>query len=183
MVPQFVKITMIATALLAGASSSAFADCEADLNQLEAAMKAPGVKPDQLKAFENAGAKASSALRKDDDATCHQIISDALTAAGGKLDAAASTGAGLGDLSAFKTITDDTLALVKKADMAGAKTRIKDLETAWDQAQDTLRAKDPAAWDNLDQAIDAALTSVRAGAPDAKASADALTALDAAFSK
>jgi hypothetical protein len=82
MFPHLVKISMIGTALLAGASTLAFADCEADMKQLETAMKAPTLKPDQLKALQDAGTKAGSALRKDDDKTCHQVIADALTAAG-----------------------------------------------------------------------------------------------------
>jgi len=183
MVSHILKLTMIGTALLFGASTLAYADCEADLNLLETAMKAPTLKPDQLKALQDAGTKASSALRKDDDATCHQIISDALTATGGKLAQAASTGAGLGDLAPFKTITDDTLVLVKKGDMPGAAKRITDLETAWDKSHPDLQAKDPAAWDKLDHAIDTALTTTRAAKPDVKASADALTALDAALTK
>jgi len=183
MISHFLKLTVVGTTLLCGASTFASADCEADLNQLETAMKAPGLKADQLKAMQDVGTKASTALRKDDDATCHQLITDVLAGAGGKLDAAMSTGAGLGDLSPFKTIVDDTMAFVKKGDMPAASKRITDLETAWDKAHPDLQKKDPAAWDKLDHAIDTALTALRASKPDPKASTDALTALDVDLTK
>jgi len=183
MISHMLKIYMFSTAILAGGATMAYADCEADLNQIEAAMKAPGVKPDQLLTLQDVGAKASSALRKDDDATCHKLISDALTSTGGKMKAAASTGAGLGDLSTLHTITDDTLKLVQKGDVPGAQKRIADLESAWDKGRQSLQAKDPAAWEKIDHAVDAALTLVRASKADAKASADALTTLNTFLSK
>ncbi|MCU1600953.1 MAG: hypothetical protein JWO22_1662 [Frankiales bacterium] len=65
----------------------------------------------------------------------------------------------------FRTIVQDTLAKVTTGDQAGAKTRIKDLETAWDDGQATLQPKDCSAWTFLDGQIDDALTSVRAATP------------------
>lgn len=49
-------------------------------------------------------------------------------------------------VASFRTITDDTLALVQQGDQAGAKHRVTDLETAWDDAQDALGAADCQAW-------------------------------------
>ena len=167
---------------LVGTTSFAFADCEADLVDLEAAMAKPGVSPSALAAMQAAGEKASDAMRKDDDATCHSLVTDALKDGGAAPAASGATtppvaAGALGDLSAFKAITNELLALVKKGDLAGAKNHIKDLETSWDQARPKLHAMNVAAWDKMDGAIDVALKALRASNPDAKASGDALAAL------
>jgi hypothetical protein len=99
-------------------------------------------------------------------------------ATAGKTAVSASTAAGsLGDLSSFQTITVDTARLVDAGDLKAAKARITDLETAWDQAEETLQPKSPADWTSVDKSIDRALSQLRSGKPDPTACAEALKTL------
>jgi uncharacterized membrane-anchored protein len=89
----------------------------------------------------------------------------------------ASAPSPLGDLSAFRTIAEDALKLVNSGDLAGAKTRVADIEKAWDSAQATLKAVNPDKWTLLDTDIDHVLTSLRASQPDAKTCSTSLQSM------
>ncbi|WP_405498577.1 hypothetical protein [Nocardia sp. NBC_00511] len=82
-----------------------------------------------------------------------------------------------GEIATFRTITQDTLTKVQAGQQLEAKTRMKDLETAWDRDQDALQAIDRSAWTVIDSRIDAALKAVRAKTPDPIIESQCLTAL------
>jgi len=81
------------------------------------------------------------------------------------------------EVTKFRTITEDTLTKLQAGDQAGATTRIKDLETAWDDDQSSLQPMDPTAWTVLDNQIDDVLNALRADKPDRTAETQSLNAL------
>ena len=89
----------------------------------------------------------------------------------------------LGNLSNFAAITADVKAKVDKNNLADAKTRVKDLEVAWDDAEAGLKPRDSAKWHQLDDEIDAVLTSLRASHPTQSDCTATLTALGTTLDK
>ncbi len=83
----------------------------------------------------------------------------------------------LGDLSAFRTITTDTLDLLTAGKQQDATNRIGDLETAWDVNQAKLQARDKTTWTLIDGKIDKVLRSLRAAKPDTATETTALNDL------
>lgn len=91
--------------------------------------------------------------------------------------ASVSSTSPLGDLSVFRRIAEDTLDLVRAGKMAAAKSRVGDLETAWDNAQAKLKPMNPQIWSYVDKAIDDVLRDLRASRQDPAACSTSLGVL------
>jgi hypothetical protein len=87
----------------------------------------------------------------------------------------------LGDLSSLSAIVADVTVIAATGDFVKAETRITDFETAWDDAEATMRPLNPDAWGVVDEAADHALKSLRKGTPDATKISAALISLTAAL--
>jgi hypothetical protein len=99
------------------------------------------------------------------------------TAVGGAAAAPAAAQSPLGDMSQFIVITQDTLDKLTAGKQADATTRITDLESAWDNAQATLKRRNPDAWTAVDDKIDPVLRELRSTSPNPATETAALRAL------
>lgn len=86
-----------------------------------------------------------------------------------------------GDLSMFRTITQDTLDKLNTGDQSGATERIGDLEYEWDNAQSHLKPMNRTKWNELDGKIDTVLRELRSTRPNTASEKSALEALLAAL--
>ena len=112
--------------------------------------------------------------------TGYQIQHSALQADTGSTQSAGtvtSSASPLGDLSVFKTITQDTLYKLNAGDQSGATTRIGDLEYEWDNAQSRLKTKNQPEWTRIDGKIDTVLRELRAVSPNPATEKTALQSL------
>ncbi len=83
----------------------------------------------------------------------------------------------LGDMTAFVTITSDTLDLLNTGQQSQATARITDLESTWDNGAATLKRRDDTAWHAVDDKIDTVLRELRSTNPNPTTEAAALQAL------
>lgn len=104
-------------------------------------------------------------------------ISDTSNVTGTSTSMKSGTSSSLGDLSIFKTITEDTLSKLNGGDQSGATTRISDLEYEWDNAQSRLKSKDKTEWTKIDGKIDTVLRELRSTNPNPTTEKAALQAL------
>lgn len=118
-------------------------------------------------------------LQSDASPTATDTVAPAVTSTGTTTQK--QTVSPLGDLTLFKTITQDSLDLVNKGDLVGAQTRITDFEFEWDKADAKLKPMNRAKWTEIDDAADTVFRQLRAVRPDAAGSKAALQALLAAL--
>jgi hypothetical protein len=81
------------------------------------------------------------------------------------------------DVAKFRAIVQATLAKVQAGDQSGAKARITNLETAWDDDESNLKPMDKDAWGVIDRQIDSALKAVRTRNPEPATETQALSEL------
>jgi len=89
----------------------------------------------------------------------------------------------LGDLSKFRKIAADTLIFVHSGDLSDAKSRVDDLEFAWDNAEGIMRPMNREKWGEVDDSIDDVLRKLRALRPDASKCATSLESLISVLDK
>jgi uncharacterized membrane-anchored protein len=112
-----------------------------------------------------------------DEGTTPTCTADSTPLTQAEAQKAAHTNFPASSVAEFDAIASDTLTLVTQGDQAGAADRATDLETAWDDNEDTLFAADCQTWTFVDNQIDPVLASVRANNPNQATEQETLHAL------
>src|ERR1051326_3812135 len=71
------------------------------------------------------------------------------------------------NMTPYRKLAEDTLTAFKAHDLAAAKKKAKELETAWDKNEKALQKKSPDVWKQIDQAMDDFIKPLNAKSPDA----------------
>jgi hypothetical protein len=97
------------------------------------------------------------------------------TAMGMTEEAHAATASKLGNLAPFKAIVADVSVLLTEGDLAAAKKRVTDLESAWDGAEAGIKPRSAADWHLVDKSLDKLYSAIRDSKPDMAVSKQALS--------
>jgi hypothetical protein len=71
------------------------------------------------------------------------------------------------NMTPYRKLATDTLTAFKAHDMASARKKAKELETAWDKDEKALQKKSPDVWNQIDKAMDDFIKPMQDKAPDA----------------
>lgn len=71
------------------------------------------------------------------------------------------------NMTPYRNLAADTLRAFKANDLATARKKAKDLETAWDKNEKALQKKSPDVWEQIDKAMDDFIKPLAAKSPDA----------------
>jgi len=71
------------------------------------------------------------------------------------------------NMTPYRTLAADTLSAFKAQDLATARKKAKELETAWDKNEKTLQKQSPDVWNQIDKAMDDFIKPLAGKTPDA----------------
>jgi len=71
------------------------------------------------------------------------------------------------NMTPYRKLATDTLTAFKAHDMANARKKAKELETAWDKDQKALQKESRDVWNQIDKAMDDFIKPLQDKAPDA----------------
>jgi len=71
------------------------------------------------------------------------------------------------NMTPYRKLATDTLTAFKARDMANARKKAKELETAWDKDQKALQKESRDVWNQIDKAMDDFIKPLQDKAPDA----------------